>query len=116
MCVVNDAYLGLIDLFRDWIIKNATDSTARGSYKPMHVVKIYFNAQQKEKVTSDLTVLVGDLMGGRLIAHAGSLMNLAKHFVFTVQILGAEKAFFKVFDINRDTAKYRLIYYALMIG
>ena len=114
MCVVNDAYLGLIDLFRDWIIKNATDSTVRGSYK--HVVEIYFNAQQKEKVTSDLTVLVGDLIGGRLIAHAGSLMKMAKHSAFTVQILGAEKAFFKVLDTNRDTAKYRLIYYALMIG
>ena len=55
-------------------------------------------------------------MGGRLIAHACSLMNLVKHSAFTVQILGAEKAFFKVLDTNRDTAKYRLIYYALMIG
>ena len=116
MCVVNDAYLRLIDLFRDWIIKNATDSMVRGSYKPMHVVKIYFNAQQKEKVTSDLIVLVDDLMGDHPIAHAGSLMNLAKHSAFTVQILGAEKAFFKVFDMNRDTAKYILIYYTLMIG
>ena len=53
MCGVNDAYLGLIDLFRDWIIKNARDSTVRGSYKPSHVVEFYFNAQQEEKVTSD---------------------------------------------------------------
>ena len=53
MCVVNDAYLGLIDLFRDWIIKNATNSTARVSYKPLYVVEFYFNAQQEEKVTSD---------------------------------------------------------------
>ena len=103
-------------MFRDWIIKNATDSTARVSFKPMHFVEIYFNAQQKEKVTSDLTVLVGDLIGGRLIAHAGSLMKMAKHSAFTVQILEAEKALFKVLDTNRDTAKYRLIYYALMIG
>ena len=116
MCGVNDAYLGLIDLFRDWIIKNATDSTARSSYKPMHVVELYFNAQQKEKVTSDLIVLVGDLMGGRLIAHAGSLMNLAKHSAFTVQILGAEKPFFKVIKTMQDTIKYRLIDYTQMIS
>ena len=36
-------------------------------------------------------VMVGELVGARLIAHAGSLMNLAKHPASTVQILGAEK-------------------------
>ena len=41
-------------------------------------------------------MLVGELVGARLIAHAGSLMNLAKHPASTVQILGAEKALFKV--------------------
>ena len=35
-------------------------------------------------------------MGARLISHAGSLLNLAKHPASTVQILGAEKALFKV--------------------
>ena len=36
--------------------------------------------------------MVGELVGARLIAHAGSLMNLAKQPASTVQILGAEKA------------------------
>ena len=36
---------------------------------------------------------VGELVGARLIAHAGSLMNLAKHPASTVQILGAEKVY-----------------------
>ena len=40
--------------------------------------------------------LVGELVGARLISHAGSLINLAKHPASTVQILGAEKALFKV--------------------
>jgi len=35
--------------------------------------------------------VVGELVGARLIAHAGSLMNLAKQPASTVQILGAEK-------------------------
>ena len=43
-----------------------------------------------------LTVLVGELVAGRLIVHARSLMNLAKHPASKVQILGAEKALFKV--------------------
>ena len=33
--------------------------------------------------------------GARLIAHAGSLTNLAKYPASTVQILGAEKALFR---------------------
>jgi hypothetical protein len=41
-------------------------------------------------------IAVGELVGARLISHAGSLMNLAKHPASTVQILGAEKALFKV--------------------
>ena len=47
----------------------------------------------------NLTILVGELVGARLISHAGSLINLAKHPASTVQILGAEKALFN-FNFN----------------
>ena len=43
--------------------------------------------------------MVGELVGDRLIAQAGSLMNLAKLPASTVQILEAEKALFKVMFI-----------------
>ena len=46
-------------------------------------------------VAPNLTTMVGELVGARLIAHAGSLLNLAKHPSSTVQILGAEKALFR---------------------
>jgi nucleolar protein 58 len=36
----------------------------------------------------NLTVLVGETIGARLISHAGSLVNLAKHPASTLQILG----------------------------
>lgn len=39
-------------------------------------------------IAPNLTVLVGETVGARLIAHAGSLVNLAKHPASTVQILG----------------------------
>lgn len=48
-----------------------------------------------QAIAPNLTVLVGELVGARLIAHAGSLINLAKHPASTVQILGAEKALFR---------------------
>lgn len=41
----------------------------------------------------NLTVLVGETIGARLIAHSGSLINLAKHPASTIQILGKQKIF-----------------------
>jgi len=67
-------------------------------------------------VAPNLTVMVGELVGARLIAHAGSLMNLAKQPASTVQILGAEKALFRALKTKHDTPKYGLIYHASLIG
>ena len=55
-------------------------------------------------------------MGARLIAHAGSLLNLAKHPASTVQILGAEKALFRALKTKHETPKYGLIYHASLVG
>jgi len=67
-------------------------------------------------IAPNLTVLVGELVGARLISHAGSLLNLAKHPASTVQILGAEKALFKALKTKHDTPKYGLIYHASLVG
>ncbi|KAI9808337.1 MAG: Nucleolar protein 58 [Phylliscum demangeonii] len=64
----------------------------------------------------NLTVLVGELVGARLIAHSGSLLNLAKSPASTIQILGAEKALFRALKTKHDTPKYGLIYHASLIG
>ncbi|KAL7018467.1 hypothetical protein ACKWTF_010765 [Chironomus riparius] len=67
-------------------------------------------------IAPNLTVLVGDTVGARLIAHAGSLVNLAKHPASTVQILGAEKALFRALKTKKDTPKYGLIYHSALVG
>jgi len=67
-------------------------------------------------IAPNLTILVGELVGARLIAHAGSLLNLAKHPASTVQILGAEKALFRALKTKRETPKYGLIYHASLVG
>lgn len=41
-------------------------------------------------IAPNLTVLVGELVGARLIAHAGSLINLAKQPASTVQVGGQQ--------------------------
>ncbi|KAJ7283302.1 Nop domain-containing protein [Mycena rebaudengoi] len=67
-------------------------------------------------IAPNLTALVGELVGARLISHAGSLLSLAKHPASTVQILGAEKALFRALKTKHDTPKYGLIYHASLIG
>merc|ERR1712025_439970 len=69
-----------------------------------------------QAVAPNLTVLVGELVGARLIAHAGSLLNLAKSPGSTIQILGAEKALFRALKTKHDTPKYGLIYHSSLIG
>lgn len=67
-------------------------------------------------IAPNLSILLGELVGARLISHAGSLMNLAKQPASTVQILGAEKALFRALKTKHDTPKYGLIYHASLIG
>ncbi|RKF83421.1 Nucleolar protein 58 [Golovinomyces cichoracearum] len=67
-------------------------------------------------IAPNLTEMVGELVGARLIAHSGSLMNLAKSPASTIQILGAEKALFRALKTKHDTPKYGLIYHASLVG
>lgn len=67
-------------------------------------------------IAPNLSALVGELVGARLIAHGGSLLNLAKQPGSTVQILGAEKALFRALKTKHATPKYGLIYHASLIG
>lgn len=67
-------------------------------------------------VAPNLTVMVGELVGAKLISHAGSLINLAKYPASTIQILGAEKALFRAMRTKHNTPKYGLIYQASLVG
>ncbi|CAE6124653.1 unnamed protein product [Arabidopsis arenosa] len=67
-------------------------------------------------IAPNLTALVGELVGARLISHGGSLLNLAKQPGSTIQILGAEKALFRALKTKHATPKYGLIYHASLVG
>merc|ERR1712217_599858 len=67
-------------------------------------------------VAPNLTMLIGEIIGARLISHAGSLPNLAKYPASTVQILGAEKALFRALKTKGNTPKYGLIFHSTFIG
>ncbi|CAH1258610.1 PRPF31 [Branchiostoma lanceolatum] len=67
-------------------------------------------------VAPNLSALIGEQVGARLISHAGSLTNLAKYPASTVQILGAEKALFRALKTRGNTPKYGLIFHSTFIG
>ena len=75
-----------------------------------------FLENRMQAIAPNLTALVGVLVGARLIAHAGSLINLAKAPGSTIQILGAEKALFRALKTKHDTPKYGIIYHTSLIG
>lgn len=67
-------------------------------------------------IAPNLTSLIGEMVGARLISHAGSLTNLAKCPSSTLQILGAEKALFRALKTKGNTPKYGLIFHSSFIG
>ncbi|ORM39485.1 Nucleolar protein 56 [Babesia sp. Xinjiang] len=64
----------------------------------------------------NLSTLAGNILTGRLISHAGSLVNLAKMSASSIQILGAEKALFRALKTRSNTPKYGLIFQSTFIG
>lgn len=69
-----------------------------------------------DSLAPNLSYLVGELIGAKLIAKAGTLMNLAKFPSSTLQVLGSEKALFRALKTKSRTPKYGLIYHATLVG
>ena len=75
----------------------------------------YLKSRMSE-VAPNLSALIGEIVGARLISQAGGLHNLAKYPASTVQILGAEKALFRALKTKGNTPKYGLLYHSSFIG
>ncbi|XP_019090111.1 PREDICTED: putative nucleolar protein 5-3 [Camelina sativa] len=67
-------------------------------------------------IAPNLTALVGEMVGARLISHRGSLLNLSKLPSCKIQILGSEKALLRAFKNGNNTPKYGLIYHAPLVA
>lgn len=78
-------------------------------------LQVYLKAKMTS-VAPNLSTLIGEVVGARLISHAGSLTNLAKYPASTVQILGAEKALFRALKTRGNTPKYGLLFHSTFIG
>jgi len=72
-------------------------------------------SSRMQTIAPNLTTMVGEQIGARLIQKAGSLLALAKYPSSTVQILGAEKALFRALKARQATPKYGILYNAQLV-
>lgn len=78
-------------------------------YKLRQNLETYLDSAMDE-VAPNTKFLVGSLLGARLIALSGGLMNLAKRPASTIQVLGAEKALFRSLKTGTRPPKHGLIF------
>ena len=86
------------------------------SFTEVRAQQANYISERMKAIAPNLTAHVGDLIGARLIAHAGSLANFARAPASTVQIYGAEKALFRALKTKHDTPKYGILYNASIVG
>merc|ERR1712004_816259 len=103
---ISDIDLQNVDTFADQVVQ-------LGDYRKE--LQEYLRSKM-DSVAPNLAALIGDIVGARLISHAGSITNLAKYPASTIQILGAEKALFRALKKKGNTPKYGLIFHSSFIG
>ena len=84
-------------------------SSLEGVHRTRGDIETYVEERMKE-VAPNLSHLVGPILGAKLIALAGGLERLARLPASTVQMLGAEKAFFRHITEGQDLPKHGVIF------
>jgi len=98
-------------------LTSVVDFATRVASLAKYRLKLHTYLKDKmNNVAPNLAALIGEMVGARLISHAGSLTSLAKYPASTVQILGAEKALFRALKAKGNTPKYGLIFHSSFIG
>ncbi len=98
------------DIDRDSLIGlSITAGSARSLMNTRRTLEGYLEEEMRQ-VAPNLTVVVGPLIGARLIHAGGGLKRLARLPASTVQVLGAEKAFFKFLKEGGKPPKHGVLF------
>ncbi len=71
--------------------------------------------EQMKTIAPNLSAILGNAVGARLLARAGSLQKLASLPASTIQILGAEKALFRALKTGSQPPKHGLLFQHAMV-
>ncbi|AAK39756.1 nucleolar protein (nucleomorph) [Guillardia theta] len=99
----------------DYILLEKIANLVIASFELKNVLIKHIKAKMK-KVCPNLVNLIGEVLGSKILSHAGSLKNLAKLPSSTIQILGAEKNLFSALKKNEKTPKYGIIVNSKLIS
>lgn len=66
--------------------------------------------QEMQKVAPNLAAILGNSVGARILARAGSIKRLATMPASTIQVLGAEKALFRSLKTGSQPPKHGLLF------
>ncbi len=83
--------------------------TLRDLHEQMRILEDYIK-NQMETNASNLSFLVGPIIGARLISKAGGLSRLSRLPSGTIQVLGAEKALFRHLKDGTNPPKHGVIF------
>lgn len=115
--VISNAAISIGQDFSDTDMQNVCLLAERVVNLVEYTSQLYeYLSEKMHTVAPNLSELIGEVIGARLISRAGSLTNLSKQAASTVQILGAEKALFRALKTKGNTPKYGLIYHSGFIA
>mmetsp|Transcript_66034 Transcript_66034/g.162559 ORF Transcript_66034/g.162559 Transcript_66034/m.162559 type:complete len:228 (+) Transcript_66034:378-1061(+) len=103
--IFSDDLIGILSLSRQII-----------SFAEFKILLQKYIKNRMYMIAPNLTSIIGEKVGARLIAHSGSFSNLSKYPASTIQIIGAEKSLFKAFKNKNFTPKYGIIYNATLVS
>jgi len=101
--------VGFEFLKKDLNIIKRLSSSIVGLYETKEETEKYIE-DMMEEITPNLSTLAGPLLGARLIALAGSLKRLSMLPASTIQVLGAEDAFFRFLRSGKRPPKHGVIF------
>ncbi|KAI5184781.1 nucleolar protein 58 [Nematocida homosporus] len=99
----------------DAAVLSAAVEEAKGMFVAREKLQGHLRRRMGE-IAPNLTALVGEGLGARLIAAAGSLAELAGKAASTIQVMGAERVLFKALREKGKTPKYGVVFNAVSVG
>ncbi|MEM4267777.1 MAG: NOP5/NOP56 family protein [Candidatus Woesearchaeota archaeon] len=77
-------------------------------YRQREQLERYIEKEMK-KLCPNLSAVAGEIVGAKLLSHAGSLQRLASMTSTTIQVLGAERALFRHMKFKTKAPKHGII-------
>ena len=109
LCLIKEKSRGGDISEKNFIIVQSLAKQILNLFELRKNIEEHVNEQMKEEAPN-ISVILGTMVGARILAHAGSLKRLATMPASTIQILGAEKALFRSLKTGANPPKHGILF------